>query len=330
MAFAIHVVEHVEAGRILAAFAAVALAADAIHRHRQHLVGLAREGAKAHAAGAEAPADALDALYLINRQRRGGLSQLEQITQGRDRPVFEQGLVGGEVVVAGACRHGGMEGLGHLRAVEVVFTAGAVLHEAHELELGAVEFGVGFGVKGERFASEIGQAQTRHPAGGAGEGQGDQIGADADRLEDLGAVVAGQQRDANLGEDLAKAILQGLAYVGLGRIGREIRKFAPLDQRAGLGVGQPMAGGFPGQPGAHGAGPVADQAGQMMGAPALGGIDHDRALQPQAQAQQVMVNRPDRQEGGDVGGASADPATAAVGEHQDATAAAHCGFGPGT
>ena len=74
MALAIHVVEHVEAGRILAAFAAVALAADAIHRDGQHLVGLAGEGAEAHAAGAEAAADALDALHLLDRQRRGSLS----------------------------------------------------------------------------------------------------------------------------------------------------------------------------------------------------------------------------------------------------------------
>ena len=99
-----------------------------------------------------------------------------------------------------------MQGLGHLRTVEVVFTTGAVLHKTHELELAAVEFGEGLGVKGQGFARQFGQAQARHTAGGAFEGQFDQVGADADGLEDLGPVVAGQQGDADLGEDLAQAV----------------------------------------------------------------------------------------------------------------------------
>jgi hypothetical protein len=123
------------------------------------------------------------------------------------------------VVVAGARRHGGVQGLGHVRVVEVELAAGAVLHEAHELELGAVELGVGLGMEGQGLAGQILEAEAGDPAGGAGEGQIDQIGADADGLEDLGAVVAGEQGDADLGEDLAQPLLQGLAHVGLGLVG---------------------------------------------------------------------------------------------------------------
>ena len=161
------------------------------------------------------------------------------------------------MVVARAGLDGGVEGLGHLRAVEMVFAAGAVLHKAHELELAAVELRIGLGVESQGFAGQIAEAQAGHPAGGTAEGQGDQVGADADGLKDLGAVVAGQQGNADLGEDLAQAIFEGLAHIGLGLVDREGRQFAALDQGLHLGLGQPVAGGFPGQPGADGTGAVA-------------------------------------------------------------------------
>ena len=222
-----------------------------------------------------------------------------------------------------------MEGLGHLRAVEVVLTASAVLHKAHELELGAVELGEGLGVEAEGFTGQLRQAQARHPAGGALEGLLDQVGTDADRLEDLGAVIAGQQRDTDLGEDLAQAILQGLAHVGLHLIGGEGGQLAPLDVGLHLGLGQPVARRFPGEPGAHGAGAIADQAGHVMGAPALGRVHHQGGLQAQAEVEQVVVHRAHRQQGRQRGGGGADPSlrTGPVGEHQDLAAGAHRDLG---
>ena len=169
-------------------------------------MGLARKGPQAHASGAKAAADALHALHLFDRQRRGRGLEFQQVPQGRDWPVLKQGFVGGEVVVAGARLDGGMQGFGHLRAIEVILAASAVLHEAHELELGAVELGEGLGMEAEGFAGQLAQAQASHPAGGATEGKLDQIGAKADGFEDLGAVIAGQQGDADLGEDLAQAV----------------------------------------------------------------------------------------------------------------------------
>ena len=118
-------------------------------------MGLAGERPKAHATGAEAGADALNALDLINRQRRWGRLELEQVAQGGDGPVFQQRLVGGEVVVTGTSLHRSVESLGHLRAVEVVLPASAVLHKAHELELGAVEFGEGLGMQAQGFTGQI-------------------------------------------------------------------------------------------------------------------------------------------------------------------------------
>ena len=291
-------------------------------------MGLAGEGTQAHATGAEAGTDALDALHLVDRQGHRRRSELQQVAQGRHGPVLEQGFVGGEVVVARAGLDGGMEGLGHLRAVEVVFATGAVLHKAHELELGAIEFWESLGVEGQGFTGQIAEAQARHPAGGAAERQGNEVGANANRLKDLGAVVTGQQGNADLGEDLAQAIFEGLAHIGLGLVGREGWQFAPLDQRLHLGLGQPMAGGFPGEPGANGTGAVADQAGQVVGAPALGRVNNEGGLQAQSQVEQVVVHRPHRQQGRDRAGGGINAGrlatlAPAIRQHHDRCAGAH-------
>ena len=52
--------------RVLAAFAGVALAADAVHRDRQGLVGLLADGAVAHRPGLEPLDDGLDRLHLVD------------------------------------------------------------------------------------------------------------------------------------------------------------------------------------------------------------------------------------------------------------------------
>ena len=291
-------------------------------------MGLARQGPQAHATGAETAADAGNAFDLIQGQGHGCRPELEQVAQGRDRPVLEQGLVGREVVVTRSGRNGGMQGLGHLGAVEVVLAAGAVLHKAHELELAAVELREGLGVDRQGLAGEIGEAEARHPAGGALEGQRDQVGADADRFKDLGAVVAGQQRDADLGEDLAQAVVEGLAHVGLSLVQAQGGQLAGLDQLLGAGMREPVARGLPGQPGAHSTGAIADQAGQVMGAPALGGLDHDRGLEPQTGSQQVVVHRTGgqkRRQGRDGGIDAAGLAIQAqtIAEHKHPGAGAH-------
>ena len=55
-------------------------------------------------------------------------------------------------------------------------------------------------------------------------------------------------------------------------------------------MGEPMTGGFPGEPWTDGTGAVADQACQVMGAPALGRIHHQRTVQPQFLTKQVVMN----------------------------------------
>ena len=141
-------------------------------------------------------------------------------------------------------------------------------------------------------------------------------------------MITGQERNADLGEDLAQAVFQGNAHVGLHLVGIEGGQLALLDPLLGFGVGEPMAGGLPGEPWADRTGAVTDQAGHVMGAPALGGVNHQGAAQTQLLPQQVVMHRPHSQEGRHrhAGGGQLGSGTGAIntiGEHQHLGTAAH-------
>ena len=97
-----------EAHRVLAALARVRLAAEAVHRDRERLVGLARDRAEAHRAGAEALDDLARGLDLLERNRlapRG--PQLEQPAQRgvARRFVVDDARVLAELRIRGAFAH---------------------------------------------------------------------------------------------------------------------------------------------------------------------------------------------------------------------------------
>ena len=289
--FSIDILEHLETGGVFTALTAVALAADAIHRDRQHFMGFTGQGAEAHATRAEARADALNAFHLIEGKRGGCQLELQQVPQGHDRSVLQQGLVRGEMVVARALGHCLMQCLGEFGVVAVVLSTAAVLNKTHELELASIQFGEGLGMHRQGFIGQFSQGHPRDPTGGSAEGDVDHIGTKTDRLEDLSAVVASQQGDPDLGQDLAKAIFERHAHIGLHLIGVQGRQLALLNAFFGLGVLQPMTGGLPGEPGTDGTGAVPDQASHVVRAPALRGIHHQGALQPELLSQQMMVHR---------------------------------------
>src|SRR5207249_5031403 len=72
-AHGIAVRQRLEAIRLLAAFAGVRLAADAVHRDRKRRVRLARDRAERHGAGRKALDDLLRGLDLLDRQRLAGV-----------------------------------------------------------------------------------------------------------------------------------------------------------------------------------------------------------------------------------------------------------------
>ena len=270
----IHIGEHLKTCRVLTTLATVALAADAVHCHGQHLMGLSRESTEAHPTGAEAGADAFHALHLIQRQRSRRHLELQQIAKRHHRTVLQQRLVSGEMVVAGALGQSLVERLGQFRVVAVILRSVAVLNKTHELELAAIQLGERLGMHRQSFVRQFGKGHASHTAGRAAEGGVDHIGTEADRLEDLCAVVAGQQRNADLGEDFSEAVFKRDAHIGLNLISTEVWKFSLLDPFSCFGVLEPVARGLPGQPRTDRAGAVADQTGHVMRAPALRGVNH--------------------------------------------------------
>ena len=74
--------QRLEIDRVLAAFAGIRLGADAIHRDAERAVRLGAERAQGHARRVEALADLGDRLDLLDRHRRLGRLEVEQIAQG--------------------------------------------------------------------------------------------------------------------------------------------------------------------------------------------------------------------------------------------------------
>src|SRR5690606_26769588 len=84
--------QRLEARRVLAAFAGIALAAQAIHRDRERLVRLGGDRAEAHRAGAEALHDLARGLDLVERNRWTCDARLE-VEQAAQRARLARRLV---------------------------------------------------------------------------------------------------------------------------------------------------------------------------------------------------------------------------------------------
>jgi hypothetical protein len=75
---------------------------------------------------------------------------------------------------------------------------------------------------GERVGADLVEAEAADARGRAGEAADDDLGVEAERLEDLGAAVARDRRDAHLRHDLEQPLLGGVLEVRPG--GRDARR----------------------------------------------------------------------------------------------------------
>ncbi len=321
---------------VLPALARVGAAVDARHRHGDGLVRLTRERAERHAAGAEAwqdGGDRLDVVHLAGRIRRSSVrrpvaDQPQQVAQHGRRPLREL-LAVAAVQVGQPLDTGAAQRLGRLGVVEVVLAARPVAHEPVVLQLLDGELGERLLVDPHRLLRELLDAEAADARGSAEEPELDEVRAEADRLEQLRAVVAGQQRDAHLGEDLEQALLGGDAVVAQG-----------LLEVGGRGGAGPLSGGrrlvaepaalpevahrLEGEVRVHGRGAVADEAGEVVDAPALRRLGDERGPAAQASPDQVVVHGADGEQRRHVARAGhqrRDP----VAEDDDLDAVAHRG-----
>ena len=189
-------VAHVAVG-VLAALAGVRLAADAVHRDGQRLVGLLRDRAVGHRAGREALDDLADRLDLVDRDRRPrspsrNVNRPRSVASRCDWSSTRLRVLLEDVVALGA---GGVLQLEHrLRVEQVVLALAAPLVLAAELERrgGRARRGgrVGASRGGGDLVGELVEADAAEPAHGAGEVLVDELVAEADRLEDLRAACS--------------------------------------------------------------------------------------------------------------------------------------------
>ena len=278
------------AGRVLAALAGVALAADAVHGDRQRLVRLLADGAVRHGAGLEARGDRRDRLDLVERHRRRGRFERQQSAQGGEplglvvdqlRVLLERG-----VVVAAARL---LQQVDAARVEQVEFAVPAELVLAVHVERPAAHRGGGerLGMLLRGFARDLGQADALHARRGPGEVAVDQIALEPDRLEDLRPAVGLDRRNTHLGHDLDDALDRGLD-VAVDRV-RVLRagQQALADHVVEAGIHQVRVDRLRA---------VAEQQAEVVHLAGLAGFQHQPDPGPGARADQVVMQPGDGQQ----------------------------------
>ncbi len=200
-AAAVAVLVRREAPAVLAALAGVALAADAVHRDRQRLVRLRADRAEGHRAGREAVEDRLRRLDLFDRDRLAVGSDLEEAAQGAEPlglVVHHAAVLLEDVLAARARAVLQPEYRLRVEQVELAVAAPLVLAAPEQFVQTAVTLREGSCVVRERVDADLFDADAADARGGVCEVAVDEVLRQADRLEDLGASVALQRRDAHL------------------------------------------------------------------------------------------------------------------------------------
>ncbi len=302
-------------GRVLAAFAGVALAADPVHGHGQRLVRLLADRAVRHCSGLEAAHDGLDRLDLFEGHGGPKRLQLHEPAQGRAPLLLvvdesAELLEEAEVVRAASV----LQLVDRLRVEEVVLAVVPPLVLAPGIELVGRDPARSKGrpVPRRRLAGHDPDPDAGDARRSPGEVLVDQVLVEADGLEDLGPAVALDGGDPHLGDHLHHPLVQGLDVV-LDRV-----LFVDSGQET---LAHEVAQGLEGQVGVHGSRAVADEEGEVVHLARLAALEHEAHARARALADQVVVDAGHRQEGGDGRVLGVHPA---VREHDDVGAGGHC------
>ena len=288
-----------------AAFAAVGLAVQPVHGDGQRLVRFLRDGAVGHGPGLEMLHERLDALHLFQRHAVFGAAEGEQPAQKAGaafvdtvRKLAEQAVV--------AAAHGFLQQVDGLGVVAVGFAPAAQLVPPERGQRGVGGQAQRVKRAGVRFvgaAGDVRQRDAADAADGAGEVFVNDFAADAQRLEQLAALVGLQRRDAHLGRDLDHALQNGCVIVLHGGVVVLFQQ-AVLGQFGNAGVGQI---------GVDRARAVAQKGGEVVHLARFARFQNQRQRRALFGLDQVLVHGRHRQQRGD-----GDPAFvhAAVGQNQ--------------
>ena len=210
------------ARRVLAALARVRAAAEAVHRDRERLVRLARERAERHRPGDEPLDDLLRRLDLVERDA-AVLREAER-EQPADRPPAGAVVVDRPRVLLvrlpSALAHRVLEQRDRLRVPLVELAVAPPGVEADDRQQVVRRARVGAGVPGERLLGERLDADAADARRRAGEVPLDELGREAEDLEDLRAAVGRDRRDAHLRHRLQQTLGDALDGAALGLLRR--------------------------------------------------------------------------------------------------------------
>mmetsp|Transcript_33649 Transcript_33649/g.78720 ORF Transcript_33649/g.78720 Transcript_33649/m.78720 type:complete len:1205 (+) Transcript_33649:178-3792(+) len=313
---------------VLSALARVGAAARAVDAHGERLVRLAREGAQRHAARAEAPHDGLDGLHLLLGDGRAVRLDLQHVADDGHGGLLDVGLVQLVQVESLATHVGRAQRLvqlaRHRRVPLVVLEPLVVLDEPVVDERLAVdELLVRVGVPLGGLFGDVTEGEASDARRRAYESRVDELLADADGLEDLRAVVRGEQGDADLGEDLEDPRLERLARVDEGLLERDIvEQTAASALTALVGLVQPLDR-VEEQIRVDSRRAKADEAGDVVCRPRLPCLCDDGGLEAHARVDEVVVHGADSDKRRDEDIVDADAPLLPIGEHDDLRAADH-------
>jgi hypothetical protein len=208
-----------------------------------------------------------------------------------------------------------------VQRVLLPFPAEPVVAGVAELDFlrhGGPEAGV---VPRQRLGRDLEVADALDLARGSGEGEIGQAAAQADGLEDLGALIALQAGNAHLRHDLEHSLFEGRAVLAQ----RLVERFAPKNLAVHVLL-QQLAHGVGAEVRADRLGAVAEQTAHLVHVAGLAGVDDDRQAQPLGAPHQVVVDGTGRQQRGHRHPVVIDRA---IGQDEDADAIVDRLFGLG-
>ena len=279
--------QRLEAFGLLATFAGVRLAADAVHGDGERGVRLARDRTERHGAGGEAPHDGLGRLHLFDRYRLAAVFlrrlDAEQAANGHQPFVLlVHDSSEGAVVFLRIAAHRVLQAGDGLGGPDMVLAAHAHRIVAADVEHRCVDRRIaeGVAVAAHRLFGDLGQPHAFDAGMGAGEILVDEVLAQADRVENLRAAIGLIGGDAHLRHHLEQAFVDRLDVALDDFLLVELLRQIVLhgDQRleGEIGVDRFRA--------------VAGQAGEMMHLARLAGFHHQADRGAQAAADEMMMH----------------------------------------
>ena len=309
-----------ETARILAALPAAALAPRAVERDGDRLVRLDAEGAERHRAAVEALDDFGGGLHLVERNRRAGRRDLQQVAERYGVAPLDPAQVVVVAVSAAVVGQRLVERPNALRREGVRLSVAAVAVEAEVVQLRGFpvfDRGEGGGVERERLRRDAVESDAFDRRARSREAARHDLAVESDRLEYLRALIGRHRRYAHLGHNLEQLFVDRPKVGCDGFLRADVLVVAFLDQAANrlerhIRIDRARA--------------VADEQGELMHIPRVGDLRDQRNLQALARADQVVMHRADREQhrgGGALG------VHAPVAQNDDAAARVHRPLGGG-